>query len=422
MDEKEALTKDGSSSALSVKGSVLADQLIESAFSESTPDLSLARLQRQLDELASYQPGEAKPLIEKLIDSMGHFFLGVKAMQAQNFSVVGDHFRAAAHGFDETHQMELRDAAAGLAIYGTAIAELQASNIGRALELFKQVRDYLNRAGKFGQTFKQLVDQMQPENLFIQAMQMMVTTRDFAGAKTLIEQAAQAATKVADDYYEPGTPLHYMFLGAAHYYKAFYMVIRTFTDLNQFKYDSVAAEIDLKRDAVQASEYLSKADTNNQIVGSLFHVSQGHIELLELFPEFASLMQKVLNSSFKAEPGAYSPFRQRVRRANEHYAQAGPSAAILDSLKEPLQQLSRWSILTLCLVGLSVGLVIVGAASALFWHTQTGLLTSVSSLLTSIISGMLLVQLRKAEAEVKLSRADILKQFQAASDRFFAGS
>ena len=57
----------------------------------------------------------------------------------------------------------------------------------------------------------------------------------------------------------------------------------------------------------------------------------------------------------------------------------------LQTLNAPLQQLTRWSIVTLALVALSVILVLAGAAAALFLNTQVGVLTAVTSTISSIV-------------------------------------
>jgi hypothetical protein len=468
MPEENTLIPTPQTSALSVQSSAVLEQVIDGVFSEPTPDLSLGRIQSQLDGLAS-QSSEIQPVLEQVLGAMGQFFFGFKEMQNQGFLAARDHFTQAATGFNDTQQIQLRDLAAGLAMYSTAIVEFQASNVGRGVQLFKEMREYLNKAGKFGQTYRQLIDQLQPENLFAQAVQKLVADRDFVTAKVLVEQASEAAEKVAHTYFPPGTAPHIIFLGSAHYYKAHYTVVRAFTDFGLCKYDSLAAEIDLKAEAVKAHEYLSQAADENQIVRSLMYISQGHTELLQLLPELAALMLKVLNSNAGPESDVFSPLRQRIRRANEVFAKAGPAAGILTrfcddlfaqlgnierlakpvpkllrdgapsvreavalesfqqfqnvalaSLQDPLAQFSRWSILTLIFVGASVGLVLLGAGSALLGYTKVGLVSSVSSLVSGIVSALLFSQLRKTETGVKESRKDLLKLFGQASDRFFA--
>jgi len=91
----------------------------------------------------------------------------------------------------------------------------------------------------------------------------------------------------------------------------------------------------------------------------------------------------------------------------------------LQTLNAPLQQLTRWSIVTLALVALSVILVLAGAAAALFLNTQVGVLTAVTSTISSIVSGLLFGQLRNAQQAVQSSQQNVLQQLRAASDRLF---
>jgi len=96
--------------------------------------------------------------------------------------------------------------------------------------------------------------------------------------------------------------------------------------------------------------------------------------------------------------------------------------ATLETLNSPLRQLKNWSTVTIMLVSLSVILIIAGAASALYGMTQVGVLTSVSSILSSLISAVLFSQLKQARQEVQESRQKILDEFKAASDRFFGSA
>jgi hypothetical protein len=451
---------------LSTNDSAVLDRVIDDVFSADDSLVQVDNLLAHLDPAL----GTLLPLMETLLQSLGSYLLGLQYIRAGNFQESRDQLKLSVEGFDQIGQSELRDAAIGFAMYAEAAIEARRGNIGRAQELLKNVREYLRKAGKFGQMFQGIIDHMEPENLFIQAIQAL-TARDFGNGKALIEQASQASEKLAKNYYEEDTPAYYTFMGMARYYKAVYEVYRSLNNFTELNYDVLASEINLTRDAVQAADLLKKGPTDQPLVKALAVTAEGSVEVLELISHLAPMMQMTLNSTFKPDPKVYEDLRKRIRRANECYAQAGDQAAtllrfcdqlsnqvnnlerlakpsalkveavslsiketaahdtfqriqtlLIESLDNPLKQLSRWSTLTLGLVCLSVLLVLAGAASAMFLNTTVGVVTSISSVVTSLISSVLYFQLRQARIDVKEARAEVIRQYKESSERFFGES
>jgi hypothetical protein len=449
--------------ALSANDSAALDRIIDDVFAA---DDSLAQVDNLLAHLDPAL-GTLLPVMQTLLQSLGSYLLGLQYIRAGNFQDSRDQLKLSVEGFDQIGQNELRDAAIGFAMYAEAAIEARRGNIARAQELLKNVREYLRKAGKFGQMFQGIIDHMEPENLFIQAMQAL-TARDFGNGKALIEQAAQASEKVAKNYYDEDTAAYYTFMGMARYYKAVYEVYRSLNNFSELNYDVLASEINLTRDAVQAADLLKKGPADQPLIKALAVTAEGIVEVLELISQLAPMMQMTLNSTFKPEPKVYEALRQRIRRANECFAQAGDQAAtllrfcdqlsnqvnnlerlakppalqvgevslsiketaahdsfqriqnlLIESLDEPLKQLSRWSTLTLGLVTLSVALILVGAASAMFLNTTVGVVTAMSSVVSSLISSVLYLQLRQARTDVKEARAEVIRQYKESSERFF---
>jgi hypothetical protein len=459
MGQDQAINTTTQAAAPSTQAATLLSQTLDDVFAADDPLPYIDQLIIQLDPVAL---GDLLTEFQLVLESLGSFFLGLKVMEAVRFVEARDHLQRASQGFSQTGLEELRDLAIGFGTYAEAIIELQAYNVGKAQEIFAETREYLRKAGKFGQRFAPIIDHMHPDQLYVQGVQALMT-RDLGTAKTLIEQASDAAEKVAHTYYEPESPDHFSFLGFAHFYKAYYTFVQAFNDFNEFKYDNLAKEINLKADALQAKEFLGKGNHENVFVRYLICLTNGIIELLDVIVRLSALLRDVLDSNYRPDPLVYDTLRQGIRRASNDFSQAGQQAAVilrfcdqlfsqvanlerlakprnpespretaaresfakfqeaaLESLSEPLRQLGTWSILTTALVALSVVLILVGAVGALFVNTQVGVLTSVSSLVTSIVSSVLFFELRRARVEVKESRRDILKQLKEASERFFS--
>jgi len=297
MNQNAGIGKAHQLPALPPQGNAIVEQTIERIFAAED---SLTLIDEMLNELDAGTVGDAFPVLQLVLQSLGNFFFGLRSMQSPNFPEARDHLSVAAEGFTQTGEDELRDLSVGFAAYASAVVALQEYNVGRARELFTQVRDYLRRAGKFGQRFEWLIDHMQPENLFVQGFQALIA-RDFDTAKPLIEQASHAAEKLANDYYQEGTPEYFTFLGFARVYRAVYTFHRAYNDLNQFKYDSLAAEIDLKGEAVQARDLLSKGNSENPFVRVMTLLSNGYIELLDLICQLAPIINTFAKTGDEAE-------------------------------------------------------------------------------------------------------------------------
>ena len=83
-----------------------------------------------------------------------------------------------------------------------------------------------------------------------------------------------------------------------------------------------------------------------------------------------------------------------------------------DYLNQPLADYRQWFKMTLGFVFLSVVLLLVGIGGAIFGYVQLGILTSASSLISGMVSGLLFNQLRQREHSVKesLEKAEALRK------------
>ncbi|MCI0348950.1 MAG: hypothetical protein L0Z53_05945, partial [Acidobacteriales bacterium] len=297
-------------------------------------DDRLACVERLLRELDGQALGDARATVQSALEALGDFFLGIRALEATRFGEAREHLAKAAQGFDAIGQTERRDVAIGLGTYARAVFELKAMNVGLAQQLLSEVRDYLKKAGRFAQPYEEMIDHMEPDQLFVQSFQAQMA-RDFGTAKVLTEQASDAALAVAQKYYAPETPPHNFFLGYSHYMKACYTVNKSFNDFNVFKFDSLCSDKDVKLDALRAREFLAKSD-QNALTAQLIPMTDGFQELLDLILQLSPMLQDLFRSTFKPELSIYNSLRQGIGRASEYFSQAGPQAAPLFRLCDQL--------------------------------------------------------------------------------------
>jgi hypothetical protein len=71
--------------------------------------------------------------------------------------------------------------------------------------------------------------------------------------------------------------------------------------------------------------------------------------------------------------------------------------SVINNYEEARKQQSKWFIFTIGAVAISFGLMFGGAFGAIVWNVQVGTLTSIFSLLTTAISGILLKEFHRAQ-------------------------
>jgi len=305
-------------------------------------------LTRITDQVFNPELEEELPLIESLIkaldaqalgndfepqrialESLWNFFDALRLVRCKgDFVKAREELECSEQGFNRIGQTELRDLSIGIGVYVEAITEVQSQNIGRALKLLREVKEYLQAAGKFSSKFKSLVDFMEPDTLFFAGVEALGTL-DFADAKAYIEQASRSAEEVAIKYFKEGEPLYCSYQGCAHAYKALYTLHVALNEFSQFEYDKLAAEQDLTRDAVEAQELLYKGDTENVQVKNLIPLLNTIIQLLEVTRELAKMMQRVFSSTFKPDLGTFMALKQKVHLASESASEAGLQGAVV---------------------------------------------------------------------------------------------
>lgn len=345
--EKKKMDKTKLLPVLSPKGKALIEQVIDSVFEVNLEKEGLTLVEHLMESWDRQKAGTAFDTLQIVLKSLWNLCKSIRLIRTNsNFVESQNLLQAAAEGFDQAGQENLRDLSKGFCIYVEGFAEFQKMNVTQAVELFKKAKEFLQNAGKYSSQFEPVIDHQEPDILFA-AVQNSLMTYDFATAKILTKQASQAAEKVANNYYHDGEPLYNTYLGLAYYYKAFYTFVQTINEFNHFEYDTLINERDLARDAIQAQEFLSKGDTESVLIKHEISISKAFVQLLELLKELAKLMQTVFRSTFKPNPKAFIALKQKIRTASNLVSEAGPSTTsflrICDQLSNQINNLERYA-------------------------------------------------------------------------------
>lgn len=229
--------------------------------------------------------------------------------------------------FNELEMEEIRDLATAFSFYFNAIKMLGQKNFGGAIESFKNIKQYLSKAGEFSSKYELFIEKTEPELLFIIAMKAL-TELDYPEAKILIEKASEAASSVARKHFDEGDLEYNLFIGYSHYFRANYQLQVASRALASLQLNSIIADSKLVDDAVMSSNYLRIVSDTSVPAKSAFHISVGMVHLLTAISGLAKIMQKVINSTFKEDLNSIEKIQTDVETAKEKFSLAGSEAIV----------------------------------------------------------------------------------------------
>lgn len=329
---------------LAPEAQALIEQTLDDVFDADQQEW-LPLIEYHLQTLDPRTAGTAFETLKLALQSLWHYFSALKLAQTEgDFAGALHSLKVATEGFKQIGHDELRDLSIGLSTYCTGVVSLQSRNWGKALELLKEAKEYLQQAGEFGSFFQIIIDGMKSEALFLAAGNA-ISASDYATAGALTNQAALAAEQMARTYFEEGDPPYYLFQGLAWFYKACYTFSLAWNSFNRFEYDKLAAEPDLAREAVRAYQFLDQIALQHTQARNVSRLSHGYAQLLEYVVELSTLMFRVFGSTFKSDLHTLKSLRQKIRRARDSLYEAGPGAVgmlrFCDQLSNQIDNLEK---------------------------------------------------------------------------------
>jgi CheY-like chemotaxis protein len=89
------------------------------------------------------------------------------------------------------------------------------------------------------------------------------------------------------------------------------------------------------------------------------------------------------------------------------------------TLKDSLARQKQWFLLTLVFVALSITLVLVASILVILGNIRAGTFASISSSITSVISTLLFVQLRRGQVSLETSEERLGREYSSALERLY---
>src|ERR1019366_1132003 len=325
----EAKLVNTSSAPLSPEDAALVTTTVHSIFVEAESGTELQLVQGLLAK-ADDQGVPQGALLRSVLQSSWNFFEAFEVMKSGDYLRAGSLFTTAEAGFDQLSQTVARDPSVGMRVYCEAVIQLQQKNIGQALKLLQQVRQYLQEVGKYTHKIDQLVDLLEPETYFLLGVNAAMEV-DYAQATVAINRASQTVEKFADKYFSPESAGCKYYKGLGRFYQAYYTLLSTYNNCNnQFQFGRIAARgSDLTSDAKQAKQLLSDSKIDNAVAKGLIALADAIIPMLEVIGALSATMLTIFDSTFKPNLKAQDDLRKKIQDAVDAAARTGDQGATL---------------------------------------------------------------------------------------------
>jgi len=287
----------------------------------------LIPIENALQSLDPKSSGKSYRPVKTLLESAWNFFEALRLVREKGDYLKAEKlFKLAEEGFEAVEAEDIKHLAYAFESYSMFVLNAQRGNLSQCLELHKNMKMYLEKAGKFRNKYTAVIEICEPEFFYIASTKSLAEL-DFTNAKISSEKARQLSIDVANKYFEEGTPLYYKFLGAGHLYKAIYTFHRALNDLNLFEFRKLSGDSKLLLEAEKAEEMLEKADVESFNTKILLLMSKALIQLFEVMKEISNSMQKVFNSTFKPNLQDLDKLRNKISTARDYYSEVGATAA-----------------------------------------------------------------------------------------------
>jgi hypothetical protein len=326
---------------LSEDGKAQLDEIIDQAVDS---DDERKFLESKMEEIERLPDNNDLQIIKACIQSLWRFFEGVRLLGIRSNEEAARLFQRCANEFERFNIKDFKDVSIALFKYASAIEEMRKNNLGQALTMAEEAKNYLKDVGGFGSDYEILIDLLEPEVLFLYGQQA-VNRLNYVEGETYFNKACQAAEQVATKYYKDNKRYFNTFQGMGLFYKAFSSYLVAYDQFRRFEFDRVSSNKDLSSLAKRAKATLEKGKTEYDIVRIAILLSDTMSHMLDAIRELANMMQKVLNSTSKADVKKLKHIQKEVSIAKQSASKIGPAAVGLvtacDNLYSLVNNLER---------------------------------------------------------------------------------
>jgi hypothetical protein len=320
---------------LSEEGKAWLDEIIYQAFDS---DDERTFLENKMNEIERLPDNNDLPIIKACIQSLWRFFEGVRLLGTESNEEAARFFQRCTNEFERYNIEYLKQLSNALWTEASALEEIRKNNLTQALTMLEEVKKTLKDAGGFGRKYELMIDSLEPDILFLHGQQA-ASRFDYEQGEIYLNKASQAAEQIATKYYEEDERSFNSIQGIGLFYKALSGYFVTIDQFRRFEFDRVSSIKDLLSLAERAKATLEKGDTECVKIQNLILLTDGLSYVLVAIRELANMMQKVLNSTSKADVKKFEHIKQQVSKARQSASKIGQDGVLFMRSCESLYSL-----------------------------------------------------------------------------------
>jgi hypothetical protein len=260
---------------------------------------------------------------------------GSRALLESQFAVASAIFEQASDRFIQVGETNRADLCKGLQLGAQACVALREQNFGAGQTLISDAQKLLAKDPKLGLKYAPVIDDLTISSLgfgVIQAVQMLNSPE----VKVMSEEASLRATEFAHKYLQDGTPMCFLYLGLAKYWRAFYQFYKAQADLQTFSFQALIEQDDPAQTAREARALLAHA-ADLPIASDAYNISGVFAGTMEVLPSVAKLANALVQG-FPAPQIDYNVLQAHLKTAQEAAAASGKNGLPFYNLCERLVQ------------------------------------------------------------------------------------
>jgi hypothetical protein len=302
---------------------------------EQDKDTFLARVEAAIDAEKEAPPDPVDPhreLRRQALRVWWYFGQGLDAGGARHMEEAIRCYRKAAYGFARLGDTAQMGEAVFQGFYSEALQLIRQQNIPEGLARLAEAKDLLERSSSMGTQQREMLASLELEVLLQQSGQAMAVGNQIQ-AEQLLRRAAEMASGIAGGHGDDD-PLGQMWRGQAGMLRAQADLMAGLYAVALYNFDRIAEGESSSAAAAEAARLLADFSPANAATATFC------AQLLAVLEDLASVMLRVLSSSFHREKGEFKALRARVMAARRVI----PAAAGLDAvrLSQACDQLDAW--------------------------------------------------------------------------------
>jgi hypothetical protein len=317
---------------------------VEAVIAEQSPDTFLGRVEAAIeadDALPAAKAGARRAVSRQALRTWWYFGQGLDAGAARQTREALRCYRRAAYGFALLGDRERLEETVEESMILEANEQIQGQNFTEGDRLLDAARRFLENSSRIGREQREKLVACEVESLFQQSGQAFRSGDPFK-AEQLLRKAAERLDSLAKSHDKGSSDLdealHRMYMGQAGLLRAQAAFLAASREIGLYDFDNLAPGESAA--AEKAAELLAERSPPNAALAAYY------AEVLGIYEQLATIMVKVLGSSFRSDRGEFHALHERVRQARVRVpaaagANAGQLAQACDYLDQTLNNLER---------------------------------------------------------------------------------